>query len=143
MPPDGGGDAKSSYEDAAVNLLEVEIPDDEHAVHNFELFNNYRQAVNAIKSNNNAAYEARCIVCNGQHRFENCDVLNNADFLRQHYIRYCQNVRRDQATQNATFQGNADEHQSARVNYLDVGEYKNVHDESLEDDDQHFQNGRY
>ena len=131
-----------SYEDAAVNLLEVEIPDDEHALHNFELFNNYRQAINAIKSNSNAAYETRCIVCNGQHRFENCDVLNNADFLRQHYIRYCQNVRRDQAARNATFQGNADEHQGARVNFLDVGEYDNAHDDSLEDDEHHFQNGR-
>lgn len=132
-----------SYEDVAINLLEVEIPDDEHAAQNYELFNTYRQAVNAIKSNNDVAYETRCIVCNGQHRFENCEVLNNADFLRQHYIRYCQNVRRDQAARNATFQANSNGQQGARVNYLNADDYDDATDDSLEDDDHHFQSGRY
>jgi len=51
----------------------------------------------AIRANPNAAYATNCIVCRGQHRFENCPTLNDHDFLKQHYIRFCQNVRRDQA----------------------------------------------
>jgi len=59
-------------------------------------YDNYRRAVLAIRENPNAAYLQNCIVCRGQHHFENCPTLNDHDFLKQHYIRFCQNVCRDQ-----------------------------------------------
>jgi len=60
-------------------------------------YDNCRRAVLAIQENPNAAYGPHCVACRGQHRFENCPALNDHDFLKQHCIRFCQNVRRDQA----------------------------------------------
>jgi len=86
----------TNYEEACVNLLQIEVPDREDTPSNMLTYDNYRRAVLAIRANPNAAYSTNCIVCRGQHRFENCPTLNDHDFLKQHYIRFCQNVRRDQ-----------------------------------------------
>ena len=111
---------------------------------NLELYDVYRQAINLVKANNNVAYEPRCIVCNGQHHFENCKTLNNAEFLRQHYIRFCQTIRRDQANLHGNAKGEACNcTQNAGIQYLDVGEYDNQLEDTDDEDDQHFQNGRY
>lgn len=87
----------SSYEEACLNLMEIEVPDTQNTPNNLMTFDIYRRAVHAIREDPNVAYEQRCIVCRGIHRFEQCDTLNDHDFLKQHYIRFCQNVRRDQA----------------------------------------------
>jgi len=57
-------------------------------------------SVNAIKQNNNLACETRCIVCNREHCFKNCNTLNNTTFLCQHCIQFCQNVKRDRDAVN-------------------------------------------
>jgi len=59
-------------------------------------YDSYHRAVLEIRENPNAAYAQHCIACRGQHRFENCSTLNDHNFLKQHCIRFCQNVRRDQ-----------------------------------------------
>ena len=139
---DGDAEAFSNYDETYAELVNMDIPDDEHVSENLELYDVYRRAINLVKSNNNVAYEPRCIVCNGQHRFENCDTLNNAEFLRQHYIRFCQTIRRDAANLRNNVEGNRT--QDAGIQYLDVSEYDNqVEDTDDEDDAQHFQNGRY
>ena len=45
--------------------------------------------------------------------------------------------------ENATFQANSNGQQGARVNYLNADDYDDATDDSLEDDDHHFQSGRY
>jgi len=86
----------TNYEEACLHLLQIEVPDRDNIPSNMLTYDNYRRAVLAIRENPNAAYSQHCIVCRGQHRFENCPTLNDHDFLKQHYIRFCQNVRRDQ-----------------------------------------------
>jgi len=84
-----------NYDEACVNLMKIEIPDAEDSSEKLVVFDSYRRAVNAIKDDANVAFGTHCIVCKGQHCFENCPVLNNHDFLKKHYIRFCQNVRQD------------------------------------------------
>jgi len=86
----------TNYDEACLNLLQIEVPDRGDTPNNMLTYDNYRRAVLAIRENPNAAYLLNCIVCRGQHRFENCPTLNDHDFLKQHYIRFCQNVCRDQ-----------------------------------------------
>jgi len=86
----------TNYEEACINLMQIDIPDRDDTPNNMLAFDNYRRAVLAIRENPNTAYLPNCIVCRGQHRFENCPTLNDHDKLKQHYIRFCQNVRRDQ-----------------------------------------------
>jgi len=86
-----------NYEEACGNLLQNEAPDREDTPSNMLTYDNCRRAVLAIRENPNAACGQHCVVCRGQHRFENCPTLNDHDFLEQHCIRFCQNVRRDQA----------------------------------------------
>jgi len=86
-----------NYEEACVNLLQIEVPDREDTPSNMLTYDNYRRAALAIRENPNAAHGQHCVTCRGQHRFENCPTLNDHDFLKQHYIQFCQNVRRDQA----------------------------------------------
>jgi len=85
----------TNYEEACVNLMTIDIPDTEDTPRNLTVFDSYGRAVNAIKDNTNVAFGQHCIVCKAQHCFENCPVLNDHDFLKKHYIRFCQNVRRD------------------------------------------------
>ena len=52
----------------------------------------YAVSLFAVKTN-----PARnCLICGEQHTFDNCPVLNNAAFLRNHFIRFCQFLKRDQ-----------------------------------------------
>lgn len=97
--PDDGTSPQpfTSYDEACINLMEIDVPDTQNMPNNLMAFDMCCRAVYAIREDPNVAYEQRCIVCRGVHRFEQCDTLNDHDFLRQHYIRFCQNVRRDQA----------------------------------------------
>jgi len=102
----------------------------------------YQMSVNVIKQNNKVAYENPCIVCNREHRFENCDTLNNTAFLCQHYIHFCQNVRKDHVALTSGQGGNRPS--NANVNYLDMEEYCNKTEDSDEElDDTHFLHDRF
>jgi len=68
--------------------------------------------------------------------------LNNTAFLRQHYIRFCQNVKKDQAALTAEPGGNRPS--NANVHYLDTAEYRNQTEDSDEEyGETHFQHGRF
>ena len=119
-------------DEACINLLQIDVPGTESLPNNLLAFDRYRRAVHAIREDTNSAYKQNCIVCRGQHRFENCTTLNDHDFLKQHYIRFCQNVRRDQAEL-------ARQQQVEKVNFMDRDPYKN---DSESGDEEDFQSGR-
>ena len=37
----------------------------------------------------------QCIICGENHKFDNCSVLKNTDFLKLHYIRFCQQLHHE------------------------------------------------
>ena len=79
---------------------DLEVPND---LESLRLHAIYVAAINAVQASNDHNAPAICIVCGGIHRFDSCDVLKNTDFLRGHYIRYCQQLRRDTASRAAAF----------------------------------------
>ena len=58
-----------------------------------------------IKRDPSVADRQPCIVCGEDHRFADCKVLQNTDFLRQHYIRFCQQIRREATARAEVFPG--------------------------------------
>ncbi|KAG7362180.1 hypothetical protein IV203_025846 [Nitzschia inconspicua] len=53
----------------------------------------YRAAVYALhKSPSSLA--SPCMVCGAAHRFDDCPVLQNVDYLRDHYIKFCGFLKR-------------------------------------------------
>jgi hypothetical protein len=51
------------------------------------------------------AFHQQCLVCGGDHKFDDCPVLANTTFLRDHYIRSCQYFRREAQALANTFSG--------------------------------------
>ena len=87
-----------------------------------------------------------CIVCGSRHRFDQCRVLQNTSFLRGHYIRYCQQLRREAASRASSFQGDDGALPSANVSFVDsipaedIDQPPGDDDEDAEEED--FQTGR-
>ena len=48
-------------------------------------------------------------MCGGDHRFDNCTVLKDTQFSRDHHIRHCQHLRRDATARAQAFIGAAGE----------------------------------
>ena len=120
-------------DEACINLMQIDVPETESTPNNLLAFDRYPRAVHAIQEFTNSAYKQNCIVCRGQHHFENCTTLNDHDFLKQHYIRFCQNVRRDQAEL-------ARQAQAEQVNFMDRDPYENV---SGSNNDEDFLHGNH
>jgi len=130
VPNDDAPEPFTNYEEACLNLLQIEVPDREETPNNLFTFDCYRRAVHAIRDNPNASSARHCIVCRGQHHFENCPTLNDNDFLKQHYVHFCQNVRRDQVELS---------HQRGeQVNFMDRTYFD---DSDSEDNDRDFLHG--
>ena len=91
-----------SFSDTIQELLTLDVPDDLESLRVHSL---YARAIYAIQASTNRDAPATCIVCGGTHRFDGCNVLKNTEFLRSHYMRYCQQVRRDATTRVAAFPG--------------------------------------
>jgi hypothetical protein len=64
-------------------------------------YHRYAAAVHQITQDPSSANAPDCIACGGKHRFDKCSVLNNTDFLRGHYVRLCQLIKRDSAAKSA------------------------------------------
>lgn len=75
-------------------IYSIEVPHDSESI---QIFHHYAAAVNKITSDPSAATTQTCICCGEQHTFDNCDILQNVDFLRGHYVRFCQQLKRDAA----------------------------------------------
>ena len=88
---DDGSDDES-VDSALAELQAITIPD---AHDDRMLYHMYSAAVLAIQQKPDMAEKQICIVCGKEHRFVDCQVLKNTEFLKQHYIRYCQQIRRE------------------------------------------------
>ena len=94
---------------------DVELPDDApflaslHAIQapstssDQALYHQYCATVHRIHTDPGQATNSSCIVCGETHRFDACPILKNTDFLRSHYIRYCQHLKRDATARATTF----------------------------------------
>ena len=108
-PYDSGLREFSEMSDALKDIDVPNSPEDQ------DLYRIYVNAVRSLPSQPDAAFSGTCIVCGGSHNFDNCDVLNDKQFLRGHYIRFCQMVRKNaSALRNDPSMGSP----SARVNAL-------------------------
>ena len=75
---------------------------DAHRIHSLYTASIYKIAAEGHHSGNQT-----CIVCDGQHRFDGCEVLKNTKFLQGHYIRYCQQLRKEANARAAALRGDA------------------------------------
>jgi hypothetical protein len=60
------------------------------------------------------------------HRFDECKILANTEFLRGHYIRFCQQMKREAASRASAFNNNGgssnntNSQEQSNVNFLDT-----------------------
>ena len=127
----------NDFDYAVADVCGIEVPEGQ-----WETYDQYRVAVNSIRRNPELADSPNCIVCGDNHRFAQCPILNNADFLRQHYIRYCQLCNRDRQLREASSQAPNPQRNNARVNVLDVDEFDALMRDDVDRDIENFQNGR-
>jgi len=83
-----------------------------------------------------------CIVCNGHHRFDQCKVPNNTNFLRLHCIRFCQQVCQDAAARSLVLNNDSDAAPTAPVNFMEHN-LNSCSEDMDEDEEQDFQTGRH
>jgi hypothetical protein len=96
-------------------LMSIEVPEDKA--------NDYTQycvAVNQI-SQSPDKFSGDCMICRSQHSFDNCPVLKDSEFLRSHYIKFCQLMRRNLSAINRQRESRS----SANVNF--VGQTRTVY----------------
>lgn len=67
-----------------------------------ELLHDYHVSIHQILQHPVLAVHAPCIVCKQPHRFDECPILNDTLFLRGHFIRFCQLLRRDETKTPST-----------------------------------------
>jgi hypothetical protein len=70
-----------------------------------EFFQMYQRGINVIKADTKAMDRRPCVVCKGHHTFADCGVLNDHEFLKTHYINFCQQVRREAKLRADAFKG--------------------------------------
>ena len=119
------------------------IPDDPQAQ---EIAALYHASIYKIKTTPNPVNPLQCIVCNGMHRFDKCEVLQNTDFLRGHYIRFCQQLRREMQSRASTFGDALVPPTSTSINFVDGADAiaEEAHHSESDDEDNRpdFQTGR-
>ena len=94
----GGIYSDESDDDADV----IHVPDDPESQ---AVYHQHAVAVHAITATPSKSEQQPCIVCGGEHKFSGCPVLSEPEFLKQHYIRYCQQLRRDATARAQAFLG--------------------------------------
>ena len=150
-PHDADTVAASNSDDTMESLLQdandLTPPNDDDS-HKINFI--YRAALYSIKSQPSNATIRPCIVCGLNHRFDGCSVLQDHDFLRQHYIRFCQLLHREQNTRNHRFEDHAGTLSGAPsrpIHALDIAP-PDAQDDSHVPDESHpadmdFQRGRF
>lgn len=71
------------------------------------MYQDYHHAILAIKSDPKNMDKRPCIVCGGRHTFSDCGVLGDHEYLKSHYIGFCQQMRRESELRAQTFSGEA------------------------------------
>jgi hypothetical protein len=140
--PNGNGSGTDT-EEPGPDLYDIDVPNTDE---DREVFHVYCASVYRINAQPDTARDTTCIVCGQAHRFDKCNVLANTEFLRGHYIRYCQQLRRDATARKKEFPGKGDIPNTAAtapVRFLDL-DTTGSDSESDDDDDpeQDFQRGR-
>jgi len=147
---------ENSSEDTVDSLCgkaqSLQVPEDYDSK---KLHHVYTACVYQLASAPQQVNQFPCICCGGQHMFDQCPVLQNSDFLRSHYIRYCQQVRKEATARAAAFAGQVGAiplpsatTNNRPVNYVDIGEGNpynlsllDGHEDS-DDEGEDFQSGR-
>ena len=126
-----GDDLPQIY--AQLNQLSAEatklsIPDDKQAKNVYEI---YKVGIRSVMRDPSKAFAGPCVVCTGPHGFADCKVLQDTDFLRKHYIRYCTALQREQRARAAAFP------QATRVNFVNASRShrQNEYDADTDADD--------
>ena len=66
-------------------------------------YTKYAVSINKIATDRNLAYSQPCLICKTQsHDFANCPVLQNIDFLKQHYINFMQMLKKHDRARSAS-----------------------------------------
>lgn len=132
------GDGEATTEQLLEEAVGLEVPNglEERRLHAV-----YCTVINAIQATED---ERLCIVCGGKHRFDGCEVLKNTDFLKSHYIRYCQQLRREASSREATFSdgaGTVPGVKSSAVRFIDADEPASSKETEETDDDAESDDG--
>ena len=93
---------EDSYADFAGSVDILAVPPDPQSRTIGHL---YAAAVHSIQARPVNAVQTPCICCNENHRFDECPILANTEYIRGHYIRFCQYIRREAERRSAAFQG--------------------------------------
>jgi hypothetical protein len=81
---------------AALNLLTHEsLPFDAAAGYTPEHYYGYFHAINRLARDTDSMKDRTCLVCSGGHPFDDCPVLRNNDFLKDHYIRFSSFLKKE------------------------------------------------
>ena len=96
------GSTEDSYADFADSVDTIAVPSDPQSRTVGHL---YAAAVHSIQARPVNAVQTPCICCNKNHRFDECPILANTEYIRGHYIRFCQYIRREAERRSAAFQG--------------------------------------
>ena len=91
----------------------MDVPEDDTDMH---LHHSFCFAVQTIKDQPERAFTGDCIVCRQQHTFDNCPILKDIEFLKNHYVRFCQLMRKNQASMMSRDDPNRNR---TDVNYVD------------------------
>jgi hypothetical protein len=92
----------SSSLSSLMDFHDLSVPSDTQS---WTLFHIYAALVNCIAGQPADAFTTTCIVCSGQHKFDDCGVLKNTSFLCDHYICFCQHLCHEAASCLCTFPG--------------------------------------
>ncbi len=130
------GDTVDSLTDE-MQRMGSDVPDGNH-----ELYHMYALCVHRINTSPNTAYQRPCIVCGQEHAFDGCPVLQDSQFLRDHYIRYCQQVRREAGARRDAFPGSASQIPAPETQVNFVNAIQGNSDDDSYDESTDFQTGR-
>jgi hypothetical protein len=138
-----GSNDNDEDEDHGLDLSAIHVPNNDEGR---EVFHVYCASVYRINAQPETARDTTCIVCGQSHRFDKCDILANTEFLRGHYIRYCQQLRRNATSRKKEFPGKGDIPNTAAtapVRFLDLEAAGSGSDSDSDDPvTQDFQLGR-
>ena len=132
-----------SLEDLHRELLDMELPNDPVSR---EVATLYSANIYRLKAAPNPNEPIQCVVCGGTHRFDKCEVLQNTEFLKTHYIRYCQQLRREIQSRTSAFGAPMLPAAEASVRFVDAAQADEIEehhsDSENEDNRPDFQTGR-
>ena len=106
-------DVEADIERFEQTFSDLDVPNDPGTVATYNLF---CYAISNAKTDPKSAFAGDCIVCRKQHNFDDCPTLKNHEFLKKHYIQFCQLLRKHQRNLNESASDSGKK--KAAVNYV-------------------------